>query len=291
MFDEVHRFGFTSGHDGSMTVTSLALASAKIAEVRSTGHDIALVQMPVFSVLLPVAGKVRVNSHGRSFEAGVGDTVLLRPGDRETQVRADQSGTFRACVAVCDATRLAAGSMAGGGVVRTDSLPELRALYGFVNYTLREAAQPDSPLLRTGPRHAAEALVGDLMRTLESFDTPVTSAEADRAAARRVRQAEEFMRANADDALSVDDIALAVGIGTRSLQAAFRTVYGLSPRELLAEIRLENARERLLEPQPGDTVTSITFSSGFTHPGRFAAAYRARFGEGPSDTLRRSCGL
>jgi transcriptional regulator GlxA family with amidase domain len=35
-----------------------------------------------------------------------------------------------------------------------------------------------------------------------------------------------------------------------------------------------------------DDVTSIAWSVGFTHLGRFALAYRQAYGESPSQTLR-----
>ncbi len=96
------------------------------------------------------------------------------------------------------------------------------------------------------------------------------------------------MHANADDALTVERIARAVGVGPRRLQAAFRSELGKSPREMLAEIRLENAHAVLLVPEAGTTVTDVALDSGFAHLGRFSAAYRQRYGESPSQTLRRA---
>jgi AraC-like DNA-binding protein len=53
--------------------------------------------------------------------------------------------------------------------------------------------------------------------------------------------------------------------------------------------RLEHARDELLslDPAAGVKVIDVALRHGFTHTGRFAAAYRARFGESPSVTLRR----
>jgi AraC-like DNA-binding protein len=38
------------------------------------------------------------------------------------------------------------------------------------------------------------------------------------------------------------------------------------------------------------SVTDVAFRWGFTHPGRFADAYRERFGQASSETLRRARG-
>jgi AraC-like DNA-binding protein len=46
-------------------------------------------------------------------------------------------------------------------------------------------------------------------------------------------------------------------------------------------------RNALLRAEPDDSVTVIAMACGFTHMSRFALEYRRRFGERPSDTLRR----
>ena len=53
--------------------------------------------------------------------------------------------------------------------------------------------------------------------------------------------------------------------------------------------RLEQVHEELLiaDPSTGVKVTDVALRHGFTHTGRFAAAYKERFGESPSATMRR----
>jgi transcriptional regulator GlxA family with amidase domain len=62
----------------------------------------------------------------------------------------------------------------------------------------------------------------------------------------------------------------------------------MGPRDVLLQMRLERARERLLSAVPSDTVTSIALDCGFAHLGRFPTAYRTAFGELPAETLARS---
>jgi AraC-like DNA-binding protein len=51
--------------------------------------------------------------------------------------------------------------------------------------------------------------------------------------------------------------------------------------------RLEAAQSELTEAVHGEvTVTAVALRYGFENPGRFAAEYRQRFGEYPSQTLR-----
>jgi AraC family ethanolamine operon transcriptional activator len=56
----------------------------------------------------------------------------------------------------------------------------------------------------------------------------------------------------------------------------------------LRALRLELARSELAQAgRDGGSVTSVAHAHGFESLSRFAAYYRARFHESPSETLRR----
>lgn len=105
---------------------------------------------------------------------------------------------------------------------------------------------------------------------------------------RVVRAACEFIERNLSRALNVADIAEATGLSVRSLQAQFRDDLGVTPTAYVRNRRLERARADLADAAPGGgvTVTDVAARWGFSHFGRFATTYRARFGETPSHTLR-----
>lgn len=105
-------------------------------------------------------------------------------------------------------------------------------------------------------------------------------------APRLVRQAEEFMLAQIDRPLALEDVAEAVGVSARALQYAFRRFRDTSPMAFLRAARLDRAHQDLQAARPGDTVTEIATRWGFTHFGRFAETYRARFGCTPRQTLQ-----
>jgi transcriptional regulator GlxA family with amidase domain len=96
------------------------------------------------------------------------------------------------------------------------------------------------------------------------------------------------MRARSDEPLSMGAVAREIGVGLRSLQLAFLEVRALGPRDVLMQMRLDRAHERLLAAGPSDSVTSIALECSFAHLGRFPAAYRSAFGELPAETLARS---
>lgn len=105
--------------------------------------------------------------------------------------------------------------------------------------------------------------------------------------ARLVGRAEAFIQERADDrSLTVSELAQALGVGMRALQAAFQAHRRQTPLAYLRQVRLAQVRQELLEAASDDTVTELALAHGFFHLGRFAQQYKAQFGESPSDTLR-----
>ncbi len=108
------------------------------------------------------------------------------------------------------------------------------------------------------------------------------------AGARYVAKAEEYMRANLDEPLTVSEIAAAIGVSPRSLQLAFREMRSAAPREILALMRLHLVHEKLRSDKSGAGVTDIALECGVVNIGRFASSYREMYGEKPSTTRRRA---
>lgn len=87
---------------------------------------------------------------------------------------------------------------------------------------------------------------------------------------------------------TLTSIAEIAEVSGRRLQQGFREQMGMSPMVYLRVVRLERVHHDLVEGV--GSVTDVAFRWGFTHPGRFADAYRERFGRAPSETLRHSRG-
>lgn len=104
------------------------------------------------------------------------------------------------------------------------------------------------------------------------------------AAPKSVRLAEEYMRAHADQPVTVAEIARHARCSERALFNAFKTFREKSPMAALLDIRLELADSDL---RAGNgTVSSIASCWGFTNSGRFAKLYAQKFGCMPSEALR-----
>jgi transcriptional regulator GlxA family with amidase domain len=107
---------------------------------------------------------------------------------------------------------------------------------------------------------------------------------------RRYRQIvdrfEEVARASLSEPRTIPDICAALAIGQRTLTRAVRAVRGTTPAQHLHGLALAEARAALQDPATR-SVREVAVRCGFRELGRFAADYRAAFGENPSETLRR----
>jgi AraC-like DNA-binding protein len=103
-----------------------------------------------------------------------------------------------------------------------------------------------------------------------------------------VKCAEEYMRAHLEEAISILDLLHICNCSRSVLFSAFSTSRGYTPMEFLTEQRFHRAHEKLLKARLEESVTDIALDCGFNHFGRFPQLYRKRFGELPSETLRKS---
>ncbi|HKS49826.1 MAG TPA: AraC family transcriptional regulator [Amycolatopsis sp.] len=131
-------------------------------------------------------------------------------------------------------------------------------------------------------------LTGLLLAQRHNY-TAALQAEQTPAAPRSVKRVLERIEANPEFPLTVEELAAGAGVSVRALQKSFHDAIGCSPMTYLREIRLNRARDALAsaDPAAGASVTDIALNWGFRHLGRFSVEYRRRFGESPSQTLRR----
>lgn len=96
-----------------------------------------------------------------------------------------------------------------------------------------------------------------------------------------------WMRQRLDEPMQLETLAHVAGVRPRTLETHFQTFLGTTPLGWLRMMRLQAARQLLLESKE-QSVTEIALASGFNQLGRFAARYHAMFGELPLQTLRRA---
>jgi AraC-like DNA-binding protein len=155
----------------------------------------------------------------------------------------------------------------------------------------RQPAGPDGLLAHPLVfRPLAESLVnGFLLAAEHSRSTAVAAAAAvvEPTPPATIRKAIDRIESDPREPLSVSDLADWCGVGARALQHGFQRHVGMSPMAYLRDARLRRADAELrAAAAPDDTVASIARRWGFAHPGRFAAAYEAKYGQPPGRTLR-----
>jgi AraC-like DNA-binding protein len=93
-----------------------------------------------------------------------------------------------------------------------------------------------------------------------------------------------WIRAHYNETLRVDELAALATMSVSSFHRHFRAVTSMSPIQFQKEIRLHEARARLLA-EPSD-VTGVGYAVGYDSPSQFSREYRRMFGVPPSRDAR-----
>ncbi|KZY41575.1 AraC family transcriptional regulator [Roseovarius sp. HI0049] len=95
-----------------------------------------------------------------------------------------------------------------------------------------------------------------------------------------VARAIEIMRGALEEPVSTVQIAEDLGISVRQLERLFGRYFNTSPSRYYMELRLDRARNLLLQTEM--SVSEIAIASGFQSVGHFTRLYRKSFGTTPS---------
>jgi transcriptional regulator GlxA family with amidase domain len=88
-----------------------------------------------------------------------------------------------------------------------------------------------------------------------------------------------LMEANVEEPLSIDELAVHLGISRRQLERLFRKYLNTVPTRYYLELRLRQARQLLL--QTNMSVGNIAIACGFASTQHFSTCYREFFGMSP----------
>jgi transcriptional regulator GlxA family with amidase domain len=99
----------------------------------------------------------------------------------------------------------------------------------------------------------------------------------------------QLAQTNLDKPTRIPDLSRAIGVEPRQLRRACQAILGVTPVSHLHTLRLSEVRRTLSTPDgAASTITEVASRFGFHELGRFAATYRAAFGEHPSETRQRT---
>ena len=91
--------------------------------------------------------------------------------------------------------------------------------------------------------------------------------------------------------ITMSEICSAVHVSRRTLQYTFAQCYGISPKQYIQVIRLNQARRMLQSNEEFQTISEVAFNYGFFHLGQFCQSYKRLFGETPRQTLQQQSRL
>jgi AraC-like DNA-binding protein len=98
---------------------------------------------------------------------------------------------------------------------------------------------------------------------------------------RTVQRVLELIESDPSRAFNLGDLAAHASVSARRLQQSFAEHVGATPTQYLRDVRLSRAHRDLLETD--DPVGVVAIRWGFSNTGRFAAAYRSKYGRSPSE--------
>ncbi len=95
----------------------------------------------------------------------------------------------------------------------------------------------------------------------------------------KLSQVIQMMESNIEEPISPSVLAKDVGMSTRQLERLFRRYLSRSPKRYYMELRLQKARNLLM--QTDMTVINVSLACGFASPSHFSKCYRAHYNTTP----------
>lgn len=102
---------------------------------------------------------------------------------------------------------------------------------------------------------------------------------------RRLLRAHEQILSAWDQPLTIDALAETAGLSRYLFVRRFGEAFGKTPHDLLIDVRIERAKERLAR---GASVTEACVAVGLTSLGSFSTMFKRRTGDSPAAWQRRA---
>jgi AraC-like DNA-binding protein len=251
-----------------------------------------------FLVQLPLSGRARVATAAREIETSPGAAASLLSPTLPTRMTWEHDCAQLILLVERKLVEQRAAALAGkpAAAVEFDPMIDLQMeaaaalrtrMEGLVN--LAEGLGPKRALSPVAAANWREALLDALLNGQRHGLSDAIRIFAGKAETLPIalRRARDCLHAHASEPLDLAQLAGTAGIGIRALQIGFQRHFGVSISQMLLDIRLAHLNARLKAAPSDARVVDLAFELGFTHLGRMAGAYRQKFGETPSATLRR----
>ncbi|MEE2032795.1 AraC family transcriptional regulator [Rhodococcus chondri] len=274
----------------SLNLRTLPLGSVRLARI-GWGAEVAIdsTHPGAYAVNIPLSGCIESVAAGIEVVSGVGQASVFRPDTAATISRWTDDCEIVGVKLERDYLHREMARILGRPDMQLPAQVDLTTESGRSWMTLLrsivEQLKADESLWNNPL--VAEQLSGALT---SSFILAVMPDDADPAAGARpriIKRVLDRLHADPSQPWTTAEMAALAGVSARRLQEGFREYLGVCPRDYLLNLRLERIHEALAGGNAAElSVTDVALSWGITHTGRFAAAYRRKYGVAPSETLR-----
>ena len=261
----------------------------------STGASAEYPEADRFRLLTAVSGKGHAAIGKNAVALDAAQSCIVSPGQRVVltaeashdwfNLRVDP-GAFERKLAYLLGAR-PSGRLEFAPAVDRNS-PRFRQLWRLIRFLSEQLDTTSEPLPPLVLRELEQAVLVAFLCVNPHTFSHLLEREANETVPSHVRRTEEFIEANWDQAIRIEDLVEATGVGARAIFKAFQRTRGYSPMAFARSTRLKQARKILSLGSPKTSVTSVAFICGFGNLGHFARDYRQAFGELPSATLARA---
>ncbi|MFF3568640.1 AraC family transcriptional regulator [Nocardia jiangxiensis] len=249
-----------------------------------------------YHICVPLNGWLEARHRGQQLTSSPTLASIYRPdaemtvtrwpgGSRHLAVKIDQIAVDRALETLVD-------SPVHSPIPFTAILPlKAGAAHDWVRLLLmahRQIDGLDSLMRQSVVREPlVESLIHGLLLVADHPYRQALDARAEPARPAAIRDAMAIIEAGPHLSLTISILARQCHVSVRTMQEGFHRHLGMSPMAYLRVVRLRHAHRDLRSADPSHTtVASIARRWGFTHLGRFAAAYKTMYGQTPLQTLR-----
>jgi AraC-like DNA-binding protein len=251
--------------------------------------------LDAYHVTVPTTGLVRARWDGHEAIATPATALAFRPGDR-FQLRLGPDTAELDVRIESRALEAELTALLGHPIDGPIDLPQSFGLiegpahsWTRLVHLVRDELEHQSSLIFEPliAEQLCSLVLSGLLLSVPHRYTAELMAPATAGPPRSIRRVLDAICGEPERAFTASELAAIAGTSVRSLQSGFRRHVGSAPMTYLQQVRLARAHETLRAGDPAAiTVADVAHRWGFAHLGRFASAYRKRFGESPSETLR-----
>lgn len=240
-------------------------------------------------VALVLQGRKRVTTGNRTFDFGAGDSLLVTTDVPTVSQITAASRVLPYYSLVLELDR----AIIAGLVSQIGPLPFKADQPVQVDPTEAEVADAAMRLLRLLDRPGTLAVLGpQLCRELHYWLLSGRHGGAIRALgvtdshAERVARAVAMLRDHYAESVKVETLAEAASMSLSAFHVHFRSITSLSPLQFQKQLRLIEARRRMLAQ--GDAISDAAYGVGYESVPQFTREYRRMFGQPPARDVRQA---